>query len=715
MFDIKKKEVMWGDRKLVMETGRMARQADGAALVSYGDTVVLACATYDLKAAGHLGFFPLSVHYIEKFYAAGKIPGGYLKRESKPSDHEALVSRLIDRPLRPLFDSRFCHETQIICTVMSLDKDVQSDVVAMVAASLAAKLAGLPIAGTMAGARVGFIDGKYVINPSVSEMKNSAMDLIVAGTREGILMVESEIDEIEKDDVLKAVAFGHESLTPIIDAIEEMSASSKKVELEEVPANVKDLGKAMKSKFGGVIKKAYGVVNKKERGIGVKELRAQALEELLNDESLVAKFESPEVLSKAAGKLFHELEHEIVRCELIAKKKRIDGRSFDEIRDIDCQIGVLPRVHGSALFTRGETQALVATTLGTGADEKMEDDLLSPPGAPWKHKFMLHYNFPAFSVGEVARLGPVGRREIGHGKLAWRAINPVLKLDSEYPYTIRVVAEILESNGSSSMATVCGTSMALMDAGVDIKAVAGIAMGLIKEKDTCIVLSDIMGDEDHLGDMDFKVAGTKDGITSLQMDIKITGISTATMQEALGQASKGIEHILGCMNKAIARPRESVSEYAPQIETIKIKTDKVRELIGPGGSVIRQLSRDSNATIDITEKDSKVAFVSIATFSKEDMDKAKELVGNIVLEPELGKSYVGEVVNIKEFGAFIRLMGSKDALLHISEVSKKRVERVEDYLSIGQKIVVKIVDFDKNGRPKLRYVDVDQSAAADKG
>ena len=711
MFDIKKKEVMWGGRKLIMETGKMARQADGAALVSYGDTVVLACATYDRKPAQNLGFFPLSVHYIEKFYAAGKIPGGYLKRESKPSDHEALVSRLIDRPLRPLFDSRFCNETQIICTVMSLDKEIQSDIVAMIAAFLAAKLAGLPIEGTMAGARVGLIDGKYVLNPSVSEMKNSAMDLVVAGTTEGILMVESEIDQIEKEDVLKAVAFGHENLKPVIEAIEEMSTGVNKVKLEAVPAHIKTLRKTMENKFSVTIKKSYGVVDKKERSIAVKELRSQAVKEMLVDEKLVSEFESADSLERAVSNIFHDLEHDIVRAELVKKKTRIDGRKFDEIRNIDCQIGVLPRVHGSALFTRGETQALVTTTLGTANDEKMEDDLLSPPGIPWKHKFMLHYNFPAYSVGEVGRLGPVGRREIGHGKLAWRAINPVLNLGNEYPYTIRVVSEILESNGSSSMATVCGTSMALMDAGVDIKAVAGIAMGLIKEKDTCIVLSDIMGDEDHLGDMDFKVAGTEDGITSLQMDIKITGISMATMEEALGQAFKGIEHILDCMNGAIARAKDTVSEYAPQIETIKIKTDKIRELIGPGGSVIKQISRDSNASIDITEKDSKVSFVNIAAFSKEDMNKAKELVGAIVLEPELGKSYVGEVVNIKEFGAFIRIMGGKDALLHISEVSKERVERVEDYLSLGQKIVIEIVDFDKNGRPKLRYVGVDQSKA----
>ena len=715
MFEIKKKEMAWAGKTLTIETGRMARQADGAALVSYGDTVVLATAVYSKKESPNLGFFPLTVQYQEKFYAAGKIPGGYLKREAKPSDGESLISRLIDRPLRPLFNKNFHQETQIICTVLSLEKEVQSDVVAMIAASAAAKLAGLPLAETMAGARVGHIDGNFALNPSPEAMSQSAIDIVVAGTKDGILMVESEINELPQAKILEAISFAHENFKPVIDLIDDLVKDVTPVEVAkdcELSVAAKQL---IEKKCLSNIKSAYDIVNKKERSAALSDVRNEICKSLITDESLLAQCADDQE-SDVSAKLkeiingqIHKVEHDVVRQGMLESKKRIDGRSFDEIRNIDCQTGVLPRTHGSALFTRGETQALVTVTLGTSSDEKMEDDLLSLPGLPWKHKFMLHYNFPPFSVGEVRRMGPTGRRELGHGKLAWRAINPVLNINEDFQYTLRVVSEVLESNGSSSMATVCGTSMALMDAGIKTKAVAGIAMGLIKEKDQCVILSDIMGDEDHLGDMDFKVAGTNKGITSLQMDLKITSISMETMAEALDQAVNGIDHILDKMNQEIPTHKIAVSDYAPRIEVIKIKADKVRELIGPGGSVIKQISRDSGASIDITEQDSKYSLVTIAATSGEHMKKAQEMVNGIVLDPEIGKDYIGEVVSIKEFGAFIKITPGKDGLLHISEIAKERVTDVNDYLKIGQKVVVNIADFDKAGRIKLKYKDVDQS------
>ena len=696
MFNIFRKDIDWGGKTISLETGKIARQADGCVFATMGETTVLCTAVAAQKARPGQDFFPLTVNYQEKAFAAGKIPGGFFKREGRPSENETLVSRLIDRPIRPLFPKESKCETQVICTVLSHDMENNPDIVALVGASAALTLSGVPFFGPIAAARVGYIDGEYILNPTLSEMEGTALDLVVAGTREGVLMVESEASELSEEVMLGAVTFGHQKMQDVIDAIIDLAevAAKEPRELPEQAPEAADLGGRLVS-LKDKIEAAYAHADKAERQAAVAEVKAEALE--------VAGEEADQVL---VGGLMKDMEAAVVRSSILKTGVRIDGRDTKTVRPIVAEVGLLPRTHGSSLFTRGETQALVVSTLGTGQDEQIIDALTGESRA----RFMLHYNFPPYSVGEAGRVGSPGRREVGHGKLAWRSINPLLPSKDEFPYTIRIVSEITESNGSSSMATVCGTSLALMDAGVPLtKPVAGIAMGLIKEGDEYAVLSDILGDEDHLGDMDFKVAGTDAGITALQMDIKITSITPEIMQIALDQARDGRIYILGEMAKALTVAREGLAESAPKITTLKIPVDKIREVIGPGGKMIREIVEETGAKIDIEDDGS----VSVAAVSQTSSDAALARIREIVAEPELGEIYTGKVVKTVDFGAFVNFLGARDGLVHISEMKNERVAQTTDVCKEGDMVKVKVIGFDDRGKVKLSMKRVDQETGAD--
>ncbi|WP_286830036.1 MULTISPECIES: polyribonucleotide nucleotidyltransferase [Kordiimonas] len=697
MFNIHRKEIEWGGRTLSLETGHVARQADGAVMAKYGDTEVLCTVVGAKSQKPGQDFFPLTVNYIEKFYAAGKIPGGFFKREGRPSEKETLVSRLIDRPIRPLFPSGFKNEVQVICTVLSHDLENDSDIVAMIGASAALTLSGLPFFGPIAGAKVGYKDGEYILNPTLDEVKESELELVVAGTKDAVLMVESEAKELSEDIMLGAVTFGHDEQQKVIDAIIELAevAAKDPWELEEGP-NKDDLIKAIADAGEADLRAAYEITAKQDRVLKINEAKAKI------KEAVAPVLEANEELTEQmVGDLTKKLESKIVRGNILETGKRIDGRKLDEVRDIMSEVGVLPRSHGSALFTRGETQALVVATLGTGEDEQIIDAL----EGSWRSNFMLHYNFPPFSVGECGRVGFTGRREVGHGKLAYRAVRAVLPNAEEFPYTIRLVSEITESNGSSSMATVCGSALAMMDAGVPIsRPVSGIAMGLIKEGDDFAVLSDILGDEDHLGDMDFKVAGTDKGVTALQMDIKITGITREIMEKALAQAAGGRGYILDEMNKALTGARTELSEHAPRIETMKIPSDKIREVIGTGGKVIREIVEVTGAKVNIEDDGT----IKIASSVASEIEAAKAWINGIVAEPEVGTIYKGKVVRIMDFGAFVNFMGSRDGLVHISELVEERVEKVTDVVNEGDEVYVKCLEIDGRGKVRLSMRVVNQ-------
>jgi polyribonucleotide nucleotidyltransferase len=693
-----RKELDWAGKTLILETGKVARQADGAVVASYGDTVVLATVVGAKTAKAGQDFFPLTVNYQEKFYAAGRIPGGFFKREGRPTERETLVSRLIDRPIRPLFPEGFRNEVQVIVTVLSHDLENDPDVVGLVAASAALTLSGIPFFGPVGAARVGYVDGQYVLNPTTSEAADSVLDLVLAGTVEGVLMVESEASELSEEIMLGAVTFGHAGFQPVIQAIIELAevAAKDPWNLPEESEETKTLKARVDALARGAITAAYQETQKQVRyekiGAAKKEAAAKLTEEGLN--------------ADAAKGLFKELEADIVRNAILDTGLRIDGRDTKTVRPILAEVGVLPRTHGSSLFTRGETQALVVATLGTAQDEQVIDAI----EGEFKEHFMLHYNFPPFSVGETGRMGSPGRREIGHGKLAWRAIHPLLPTKEAFPYTLRVVSEITESNGSSSMATVCGTSLALMDAGVPLKSpVAGIAMGLIKEDKGFAVLSDILGDEDHLGDMDFKVAGTELGVTSLQMDIKITSITPEIMKIALGQAKDGRLHILGEMAKALTGNREGVSANAPKIVTIQVPKDKIRDIIGTGGKVIREIVEQTGAKIDINDDGA----VKVSASDDKKIQAAIDKIRGIVAEPEIGLIYTGKVVKTADFGAFVNFLGAKDGLVHISELSQGRVAKTTDIVKQGDSVKVKVIGFDDRGKVKLSMRVVDQETGED--
>ena len=696
MFKIFRKEIDWGGKTLTLETGKIARQADGAVLASMGETTVLCTAVAASSAKPGQDFFPLTVNYQEKTFAAGKIPGGFFKREGRPSENETLVSRLIDRPIRPLFPKTFKCETQVICTVLSHDMENNPDIVAMIGASAALTISGVPFFGPIGAARVGFMEGAYVLNPTLAEMENSSLDLVVAGTMEGVLMVESEASELSEEIMLGAVKFGHEQMQTAIDGIIALAETAAK-EPRDIPQEAPEAA-SLREQLAALTDKmtaAYGHAEKTERQAAVAEVKAEAVS--------IAGEDADQVL---VGNVMKEMESDIVRSSILKTGQRIDGRDTKTVRPIVSEVGLLPRTHGSALFTRGETQALVVATLGTGQDEQIIDAL----AGEYRSRFMLHYNFPPFSVGEAGRVGSPGRREIGHGKLAWRAINPVLPSKDEFPYTIRIVSDITESNGSSSMATVCGTSLAMMDAGVPLaRPVAGIAMGLIKEGDEYAVLSDILGDEDHLGDMDFKVAGTETGITSLQMDLKITSINAEIMDIALAQARDGRLHILEEMGRALTSARDVLAETAPKITTIKIPVDKIRDVIGPGGKMIREIVEQTGAKIDIEDDGS----VSVAAVSQSSSDAALTRIREIVAEPELGEIYTGKVVKTVDFGAFVNFLGARDGLVHISEMKNERVAKTTDVCAEGDMVKVKVIGFDDRGKVKLSMKRVDQETGED--
>jgi len=695
MFEIHREEITWGGRQLKFETGRIARQASGSVLVQYGETSVLATVVAAKDAKPGQDFFPLTVNYQEKTYAAGKIPGGFFKREGRPSEKETLTSRLIDRPIRPLFLEGFRNEVQVIVTTMSHDLENDPDIVALIGASAALTLSGIPFMGPVGAAKVGYINGAYILNPTIDQVKESALELVVAGTGDAVLMVESEAKELSEEVMLGAVMFGHESFQPIIDAIIRLAEHAAKEPWDIAEKAPSEFDAKVKKIAEKDLKKAYQIAAKTERQTKVAEVKAKVLEELVTPET------DPAVAGEIAG-VFKSLEKTVVRGNILKTSKRIDGRDLKTVRPIVCEVGVLPRTHGSALFTRGETQALCVATLGTGEDEQWIDAL----EGTYKENFLLHYNFPPYSVGETGRMGSPGRREIGHGKLAWRALHPVLPDSEKFPYTLRIVSEITESNGSSSMATVCGSSLALMDAGVPLeRPVAGIAMGLIKEADEFAVLSDILGDEDHLGDMDFKVAGTAEGVTSLQMDIKITGITAEIMKIALDQARDGRMHILGEMSKALGSARTSLGEHAPRIEVITIPTDKIREVIGSGGSVIRSIVEESGAKIDISDDGT----VKIAATTPKSIQAALDRIRSIASEPEVGHVYKGKVVKIVEFGAFVNFFGSRDGLVHVSQLAPERVKQVKDVVKEGQEVYVKLMGFDERGKVRLSMKVVDQS------
>ena len=678
-----------GNQQITLETNRIAKQADASVVVTCGETMVMAniCAAKTQKP--DIDFFPLTVNYQEKYYASGKIPGGFFKREARPTERETLTSRLIDRPIRPLFHKNFKNETQVTLTVLSYDSVVDPDIIAMYATGAALAISGLPVAGTLGSARVGYIDGQLVANPTIQDMENSELDLVVAGTEEGVLMVESEAQELSESTMLEAVMFGHDFYQTFIKEVQNFASKTeiKTFEVPSLPDFYEGLQKDIESKISDPIREAYGLVDKQERSQKLTEIRSSIIDNVEDDQIL------------AATTIIKDIEKDVVRGDIIKNKSRIDGRKLDEVRQITCELDILPRAHGSSLFTRGETQALVVTTLGTGDDEQMIDSL----DPMHKQHFMLHYNFPPYSVGEVGRVGATGRREIGHGKLAWRAVHPMLPKKEDFPYTLRLVSEITESNGSSSMATVCGSSLALMAAGVPIKKhIGGIAMGLIKEGEDFVVLSDILGDEDHLGDMDFKVAGTMDGITSLQMDIKITSITKEIMEIALNQASGGRKHIIGVMSDALPEARTKFSKHAPQVISITIDKAKIKDVIGSGGKVIKNIVEVSGAKLEVNDD----GIVKIASSNEESINKAKQMVEDIVAEPEVGKVYTGKVVKIVEFGAFVNFMGARDGLLHVSQISQKRVENVSDVLSEGQEVQVKVLDVDRAGKVKLSMKEV---------
>ncbi len=700
MFDIHKESIEWAGRTLTLETGRMARQADGSVLATYGETTVLATVVSAKSAKPGIDFFPLTVNYQEKTFAAGRIPGGYFKREGRPSEKETLVSRLIDRPIRPLFPEGYRHETQVVVTVLSHDLENDPDILALVATSAALTLSGVPFMGPVGGARVGHINGALKLNPTLDEMKNSILDLVVAGTQDAVLMVESEAKELSEDTMLAAVMTGHAGFQPVIDAIIRLAEKAAKEPRTLVLADKTGAAKAVADVAEAELREAYKITAKQERYKAVDAVKAKVHAALLPADG-EAKF-----AKEMVGEAFHDLQSKVVRNNVLDTGIRIDGRDVKTVRPIVAEVGILPRTHGSALFTRGETQALVVATLGTGEDEQFIDSL----EGTYKERFLLHYNFPPYSVGETGRMGSPGRREIGHGKLAWRALRPMLPTAAEFPYTVRIVSEITESNGSSSMATVCGSSLALMDAGVPLKRpTAGIAMGLILEGTRFAVLSDILGDEDHLGDMDFKVAGTDEGITSLQMDIKIAGITEEIMKVALAQAKDGRLHILGEMAKALTGARAELGEFAPRIETMKIPTDKIRDVIGTGGKVIREIVEKTGAKINIEDDGT----VKIASSDGDSIKAAINWIKSIASDPEVGMIYDGTVVKVADFGAFVNFFGAKDGLVHISQLAKARVNKTSDVVKEGDKVKVKLMGFDDRGKIRLSMRVVDQATGED--
>jgi polyribonucleotide nucleotidyltransferase len=700
MFDIQREELIWAGRKLVLETGKMARQADGAVVATYGETTVLATVVSAKEPKPGVDFFPLTVNYQERTYAAGRIPGGYFKREGRPTEKETLVSRLIDRPIRPLFVEGYKNDTQVVVTVLSHDLENDPDIVGMIAASAALTLSGVPFMGPVGAARVGYIGGQYKLNPPLQEMDQTSLDLVVAGTADAVLMVESEAKELPEDVMLGAVMFGHKHFQPVIEAIIRLAEKAAKEPRDYQPADVSEVEKAVLAIAEADLREAYKLTKKQDRYAAVDAVKVKVMDALCPVEG-EAKFDPEKVKS-----VFKEAQAKVVRWNILDTGSRIDGRDLKTVRPIVSEVGVLPRTHGSAVFTRGETQALVVTTLGTGEDEQFIDELEGTR----KETFLLHYNFPPYSVGETGRMGSPGRREIGHGKLAWRAIHPMLPAAHDFPYTIRVVSEITESNGSSSMATVCGASLALMDAGVPLRRpVAGIAMGLILEGERFAVLSDILGDEDHLGDMDFKVAGTEQGITSLQMDIKIAGITEEIMRVALEQAQAGRTHILSEMNKALTAPRTELGEHAPRIETMQIPVDKIREVIGSGGKVIREIVEKTGAKIDINDD----GLIKIASADGKSIKAAYNWIRSIVAEPEVGVIYEGTVVKVMEFGAFVNFFGSRDGLVHISELAKNRVAKVTDVVKEGDKVKVKFLGMDERGKVRLSMKVVNQETGED--
>ncbi|WP_224816312.1 polyribonucleotide nucleotidyltransferase [Hasllibacter sp. MH4015] len=697
MFNIVKKEIQWGEETLTLETGRVARQADGSVIATLGETSVMANVTFAKQPKPGMDFFPLTVHYQEKYYAAGKVPGGFFKREARPTEKETLTARLIDRPIRPLFVPGFKNETLVMCTVLSHDLVNDPDMVAMIAASAALTISGAPFRGPIAGCRVGFEDGEYILNPTVDDMHDlrnnpeQRLDLVVAGTKDAVMMVESEAYELSEAEMLGAVKFAHESIQPVIDLIIDLAEDAAKEPFDFQAPDYSELYETIRAAGEDKMREAYAITDKLERQNAVAAVK-EGVKEGLSEEQL----EDPN-LSAALKKL----ESTVLRSDVVKNGRRIDGRALDEVRDIVCETKVLPRTHGSALFTRGETQGLVVTTLGTGDDEQFIDAL----HGNFKSNFLLHYNFPPYSVGEAGRVGPPGRREIGHGKLAWRALQAVLPAATDFPYTVRVVSEITESNGSSSMASVCGGSLSMMDAGVPLKApVAGVAMGLVLEEDGSYgILTDILGDEDHLGDMDFKVAGTEAGITSLQMDIKVAGITQEIMEKALEQAKAGRLHILGEMSKAVTEAGE-FSEHAPRIETMQVPTDKIREVIGSGGKVIREIVEVSGAKVDINDD----GIIKIASPNGDSIQKAYDMIHSIVAEPEEGKVYKGKVVKIVDFGAFVNFFGKRDGLVHVSQIENRRLNHPSDVLTEGQEVWVKLLGFDDRGKVRLAMKMVNQ-------
>jgi polyribonucleotide nucleotidyltransferase len=695
MFKVTRKEIEWGGRPLVLESGKIARQADGAVMVTYGGTQVLCTAVAAKKPRTGVDFFPLTVNYQENTFAAGKIPGGFFKREGRPSEKETLTSRLIDRPIRPLFPAGFRNETQIVCTVLAHDMDNDPDVVSLIGASAALTISGMPFFGPIGATRIGYKDGEYILNPRQAELEQSDLDLVVAGTRDGVLMVESQANELDEEVMLGSVVYAHEQIQPVIDMIISMAEGCAKEpwDLPSVPEGQDELLQVLKDRAEQPLRDAYSITAKQDRMEAVGGVKSNLMAALADEEQDV----------EMASSLFKKLEKDVVRGNILKTGKRIDGRDTSTVRPIESEVGILDRSHGSALFTRGETQALVVTTLGTGQDEQIIDAI----EGEYRRNFMLHYNFPPYSVGEAGRMGTPGRREIGHGKLAWRALRPLMPEHADFPYTVRIVSEVTESNGSSSMATVCGSSMSLMDAGVPLKRpCAGIAMGLIKEEDEFAVLSDILGDEDHLGDMDFKVAGTEEGVTSLQMDIKITSITKEIMEIALAQAKDGRIHILGEMKAAINSARDDVSQNAPRIVTFQIAREKIREVIGTGGKVIREICETTGAKVDI-EDDGTIKVASVDTDAGQ---KAIDWIQSIVAEPEVGTVYEGKVVKIVDFGAFVNFLGSKDGLVHISELANERVPSVGDVVSEGQAVKVLVLAVDDRGKVKLSMRAVDQES-----
>ncbi len=698
MFNEVKKSMQWGEETLTLETGKVARQADGSVIATLGETSVMANVTFARKPKPGQDFFPLTVHYQEKYYAAGKVPGGFFKREARPTEKETLTARLIDRPIRPLFVPGFKHEVLVMCTVLSHDLVNDPDMVAMIAASAALTISGVPFRGPIGACRVGFVDGDYVLNPEVQDMDQlrlnpeQRLDLVVAGTKDAVMMVESEAYELTEDEMLGAVTFAHEQIQPVIDLIIDLAEDAAKEPFDFQAPDYSELFEVVKAAGEADMRAAFAITDKQERTSAISAARTKITESLTEEQLEDANL----------GSALKKLESSILRGDVVKTGKRIDGRDTTTVRPINVEAGLLPRTHGSALFTRGETQGLVVTTLGTGEDEQIIDAL----HGNFRSNFLLHYNFPPYSVGEVGRVMGPGRREIGHGKLAWRALQAVLPAPTDFPYTIRVVSEITESNGSSSMASVCGGSLSMMDAGVPLKAaVAGVAMGLILEEDgSYAVLTDILGDEDHLGDMDFKVAGTENGITSLQMDIKIAGITPEIMKQALAQAKDGRMHILGEMGKALSAGRQEFSAHAPRIETMQVPTDKIREVIGSGGKVIREIVETSGAKVDINDD----GIVKIASPNAESIKKAYDMIYSIVAEPEEGKIYKGKVVKIVDFGAFVNFFGKRDGLVHVSQIENRRLNHPSDVLKEGQEVWVKLLGFDDRGKVKLSMKVVDQ-------